>query len=183
MRHCRLLLTGVLLCGCSGSVDYQLGRAPDAVVVHGLPSHGAHRWVVRRPTVWMVDGDTRILDARMTVALLDRNTATWRAAVRLDELEALQFAAELEAAMHGADPASAVQGVQLSYQETSGVKQTTGRAVVDSGSWTAPEPQAGIPVRVHLVDDEGHVYIRVQCDTISAEALRRQLLLAAEAGP
>jgi hypothetical protein len=180
---CRLLLPALLLAGGTGSVDYRLGHAPDAVLVHGSSEHGAHRWVVRRPTVWQVDRETRILDDRMTVALMDPTTATWHAAVRLDELAALQFASELQTAMHGVDPASAVQGVQLAFQESPRDGNLRGRTLIDAGRWTAPEPQSGVPVRIDLVDDTGHVHMRVECDAISAGALRRDLLLAASARP
>jgi hypothetical protein len=173
----------LLLAGCTGSVDHQLGQAPDVVLVHSSSEHGPHRWVVRRPTVWQVDGESRILDDRMTVALLDQTTATWHAAVRLDELAALQFASELQTAMHGADPASAVQGVQLAFQASPRDGNLRGRTLIDGGRWIAPEPQSGVPVRIHLVDDTGHVHMRVECDAISAGALRRDLLLAASARP
>lgn len=175
MTRLAAIVLAVLLGGCAGSpISRHTGLAPDAVLTaKGKP--GDHLvWSVVRPTVWVAEDGQQIVDDRITMAVLDRNTATWRAAARLNDLEALLLINALEQAVHnrpGANPATFV--VVESHEVPANLGP--GEVVwVAGGAWQVT-PTDEAMIRLDLVDETGQAHVRVVTDALSAQDLGRRL--------
>ncbi len=136
MTRLAAIALAVLLGGCAGPpVSRHTGRAPDAVLTaEGKP--GDHlAWTVVRPTVWLADDGQQIVDDRITMAVLDRDTATWRAAARLNDLEALSLIDALQEAVHRRPLANPVTLVVVESHEVPANLGPSAVVSVAGGAW------------------------------------------------
>ncbi|MCH2135486.1 MAG: hypothetical protein MK101_02765 [Phycisphaerales bacterium] len=162
--------------GCSAPpASHTIGLAPDAVILTRAPQGGDLSMQVVRPTVWMTPSGDRIVDERMTIALADTQRATWRAAARLDLLEAIAFARALRTA-------TAEQVESDSMPVTARVEhvpeQSAAELPVEDARWQVLPSECGV-VDLGIVDAAGRCLVHVRLDQYRARSLARQVELLA----
>ena len=170
-----MIAMAVLLAGCAGPrVSQHSGRAPDAVLgAMGEPAD--HRvWAVVRPTVWVEATGGQIVDDRITMAVLNRDTATWQVASRLNDLQALSLIDALQQAVQRRSAANPTSVVLVESQEIPADLGPNGVVSVAGGAWQVT-PTEGALIRLDLVDETGHAHVRVVTDILSAQDLGRRL--------
>lgn len=172
------IVLALTLGGCAGGPGGQhaVGRAPDAVLTaEGKPGDQL-AWTVVRPTVWMTDEGKSIVDDRITLAVLDRDTATWRAAARLNDLEALSLIDAIEQAVGRRSSVSPAALVVVELHEVPANLGPTAVVAVAGGAWQVTPTDEAL-IHLDLVDETGHAHVRVVTDVLSAKDLGRRLAL------